>query len=97
MTDMAENISRPVRGATWQDYLELTKPKVVALMLLTTVIGMLPLALNPAEGAELMAPLAVVVIGGLMLSTALTLFVIPCLYLSLTTATDWLHARFVRR
>ncbi|MCU0232679.1 MAG: efflux RND transporter permease subunit, partial [Thermoanaerobaculales bacterium] len=61
----------------------------------TTVIGMLPLALNPAEGAELMAPLAVTVIGGLVLSTALTLYVVPCLYLGLTAIADRLRARFV--
>ncbi len=59
----------------------------------TTVIGMLPLALNPAEGAELMAPLAVAVIGGLVVSTALTLFVVPCLYLALTGLGDRLALR----
>ncbi len=59
----------------------------------TTVIGMLPLAFNPAEGAELMAPLAVAVIGGLTVSTVLTLFVVPSLYLVLTTAQDRLSAR----
>lgn len=59
----------------------------------TTAIGMLPLALNPSEGAELMAPLAVTVIGGLLLSALLTLFVVPCLYLALTTATDRLRER----
>ncbi len=61
----------------------------------TTVIGMLPLAFNPAEGAELMAPLAVTVIGGLLLSTALTLFVVPCLYMVLTGTAERLRARFV--
>lgn len=59
----------------------------------TTVIGMLPLALNPAEGAELMAPLAVGVIGGLVVSTGLTLFVVPCLYLILTGLGDRLAGR----
>jgi multidrug efflux pump subunit AcrB len=59
----------------------------------TTVIGMLPLALNPAEGAELMAPLAVVVIGGLTVSTVLTLLVVPCLYLTLTGLGDRLSGR----
>jgi len=59
----------------------------------TTVIGMLPLAFNPAEGAELMAPLAVAVIGGLLVSTALTLFVVPSLYLVLNTARDRLAER----
>lgn len=51
----------------------------------TTVVGMLPLALNPAEGAELMSPLAVAVIGGLTVSTALTLFVVPALYMTVVT------------
>ncbi len=61
----------------------------------TTAIGMLPLALNPAEGAELMSPLAVTVIGGLLLSAVLTLYVVPCLYLILTGAADRLRERMV--
>jgi len=63
----------------------------ILMTVTTTVIGMLPLALNPAEGAELMIPLAVSVIGGLVLSTLLTLFVVPCLYESMTTASDRLR------
>jgi multidrug efflux pump subunit AcrB len=58
----------------------------------TTVVGMLPLALNPSEGGELMLPLAVAVIGGLTVSTALTLFVVPALYLVLTTGAERLSA-----
>jgi HAE1 family hydrophobic/amphiphilic exporter-1 len=46
----------------------------------TTVLGLLPLALGRGDGSELMAPLAVTVIGGLIVSTALTLVVIPVLY-----------------
>ena len=62
----------------------------------TTVIGMLPLALNPAEGGELMAPLAVAVIGGLTASTALTLLVVPCLYLALNEFAERLGRRVLR-
>lgn len=62
----------------------------------TTVIGMLPLALNPAEGGELMAPLAVAVIGGLLASTALTLLVLPCLYLALNNLAERLGRRLLR-
>jgi len=58
----------------------------------TTVVGMLPLALNPAEGSELMRPLAVTVVGGLLGSTLLTLFVVPALYLVLTGAGERLAA-----
>ncbi len=48
----------------------------------TTVLGLLPMALGLGAGDELRAPLAVTVIGGLVVSTALTLVVIPCLYLA---------------
>lgn len=47
---------------------------------LTTVLGLAPLALIPGEGAELRVPLAVPVIGGLIISTVLTLVVVPVLY-----------------
>ncbi len=47
---------------------------------LSTVIGMLPLALELALGAERFSPLAIAVIGGLLASTLLTMVVIPVLY-----------------
>lgn len=46
----------------------------------TTVLGLLPMALGLGEGAELRAPLAITVIGGLSVATLLTLFVIPVVY-----------------
>jgi HAE1 family hydrophobic/amphiphilic exporter-1 len=46
----------------------------------TTVLGLLPMALGLGEGAELRAPLAVTVIGGLLLATLLTLLVVPVIY-----------------
>jgi HAE1 family hydrophobic/amphiphilic exporter-1 len=46
----------------------------------TTVLGLLPMALGVGEGAELQAPLARVVIGGLTTSTLITLILIPVLY-----------------
>jgi hydrophobic/amphiphilic exporter-1 (mainly G- bacteria), HAE1 family len=50
----------------------------------TTVLGLMPMALGLGEGAELRAPLAITVIGGLLLSTLLTLVVVPVLYTLLT-------------
>ena len=47
---------------------------------LSTVIGMLPLAMELALGAERFSPLAIAVIGGLLVSTLLTMLVIPILY-----------------
>jgi HAE1 family hydrophobic/amphiphilic exporter-1 len=46
----------------------------------TTIFALLPMALGLGEGAELRAPLAVTVIGGLTVATALTLIVIPVVY-----------------
>ncbi|HEX7118274.1 MAG TPA: efflux RND transporter permease subunit [Longimicrobiales bacterium] len=48
---------------------------------LTTILGMLPLALGLGEGSELMQPLAIAVVGGMSLSMVLTLFVVPSAYL----------------
>ncbi|MCT4173068.1 efflux RND transporter permease subunit [Elizabethkingia anophelis] len=44
-------------------------------------LGFLPMALSNGEGAEVQRPLATVVIGGLMLATFLTLYVLPILYI----------------
>lgn len=52
----------------------------------TTVLGLLPLALGNAPGAEVQKPLAVTVIGGLTMSTLLTLVVIPAVYMLVTGA-----------
>lgn len=46
----------------------------------TTVLGLLPMAISTGEGSELRAPLAITVIGGLIVSTLLTLVLIPVLY-----------------
>ncbi len=46
----------------------------------TTVLGLLPMALGLGDGAELRAPLAITVIGGLSVATILTLVVIPVIY-----------------
>ena len=64
----------------------------ILMTVTTTVVGMAPLALNPAEGGELMMPLAVCVIGGLLFSTVLTLFVVPSFYLTMTRSADRLKA-----
>ncbi len=48
---------------------------------LTTVIGLLPMAMDRSEAAGLWSPLAITVIGGLSVSTILTLFFLPSFYL----------------
>jgi len=52
----------------------------IIMTTLTTVLGLLPLALASGEGSELRSPLAITVMSGLVVSTVLTLVVIPVLY-----------------
>ena len=52
----------------------------IVMTTLTTILGLLPLALGFGEGAEMRAPMAITVIGGLLLATLLTLVVIPVVY-----------------
>jgi HAE1 family hydrophobic/amphiphilic exporter-1 len=54
----------------------------------TTILALLPLTFGFGESASLRSPMALAVIGGLVTSTVLTLFVIPCVYSVLDTITD---------
>ena len=47
---------------------------------LTTVLGLLPLALNLGEGGDMLVPMAIAVIGGLLYSLLLTLLFLPAAY-----------------
>jgi HAE1 family hydrophobic/amphiphilic exporter-1 len=51
----------------------------ILMTTVTTALGLLPLALGIGAGAELRAPLAIAIVGGLVSATALTLFVVPVL------------------
>src|SRR6056297_1465820 len=52
----------------------------ILMTTLTTTLGLLPLAIGFGDGAELRAPMGITVIGGLLVSTFLTLVVIPVMY-----------------
>jgi HAE1 family hydrophobic/amphiphilic exporter-1 len=53
----------------------------ILMTTLTTVLGLMPLAIGLGEGSEIQAPLARVVVGGLLTSTLITLVFVPSLYL----------------
>jgi HAE1 family hydrophobic/amphiphilic exporter-1 len=59
----------------------------------TTSLGLLPMALGIGDGAELRTPMAIAVISGLLVSTGLTLIIIPSIYVQI----DRLKARTVGR
>ena len=52
----------------------------ILMTTLTSVLGLLPMAIGLGEGSEVRAPMAITVIGGLTVSTFLTLIVIPVVY-----------------
>jgi len=58
---------------------------------LTTILGLMPMALGLGEGAEVRAPMAITVIGGVLLTTFLTLLVIPVVYAVLDRKTYVVH------
>jgi multidrug efflux pump subunit AcrB len=64
-----------------------TRLRPILMTALATVLGMLPLALGIENGSEANVPLARAVIGGLLASTLLTLFVVPALWLSAAEGT----------
>lgn len=57
-----------------------TRMRPIFMTSITTILGLIVMALGVGDGAEMMQPIAIVCIGGLLYATLLTLFVIPCLY-----------------
>lgn len=52
----------------------------VLMTAFTTILGMVPMALSNSEGSEMWVPMGIVVIGGALVSTLVTLIVVPVLY-----------------
>lgn len=52
----------------------------VLMTTLTTILGMIPLAISNSQGSEIWKPMAYTIIGGLIVSTILTLVIVPTLY-----------------
>jgi hydrophobe/amphiphile efflux-1 (HAE1) family protein len=65
----------------------------ILMTTLTTLLGMLPLAIGLGDGGEMLRPLALTVVGGLSVSMLLTLFIVPCLYLVISSASQRLTDR----
>ena len=70
----------------------LLRLRPVLMTTITTALGLLPLVITTGTGSEVQRPLAIVVIGGLISSTLLTLIVIPTLYEWITAKSQRLEA-----
>ncbi len=65
-----------------------SRMRPILMTSITTILAMLPLALEIGQGAELWAPMARAVIGGMTVSTLLTLLVVPATYVLITRIID---------
>jgi HAE1 family hydrophobic/amphiphilic exporter-1 len=63
----------------------------------TTILGLIPMALDRSEAANLWSPLAITVIGGMISSTMLTLFLVPSLYLILEDGRKFLKKKVLSK
>ena len=71
------------RGLARHDALVLagrTRLRPILITSVSTILGLVPMALGLGEGAEVRRPMAITVIGGMLVATVLTLIVIPVLY-----------------
>ena len=57
-----------------------TRMRPILMTTITTILGLVDMAVRQSAGTTLMRPIAVVCIGGLIYATAMTLFVVPCIY-----------------
>jgi len=65
----------------------------ILMTTLTTTLALLPMALNKGEGAELFAPISISLFGGLLVSTLLTLLIVPSLYSMIEDASLWIRTK----
>jgi len=57
-----------------------TRMRPILMTTITTILGLIDMAVRQSPGTALMRPIAVVCIGGLLYATLMTLFVVPCIY-----------------
>ena len=77
------NLLRAQGKSVYDSVVEASKARLRPILMtaMTTILGLVPMALAIGEGSELRSPLAISVIGGLFVSTFLTLLVVPAIYL----------------
>jgi multidrug efflux pump len=85
----AEREGRSSREAITEACLLRFRP--IMMTTFSALFGALPLALGAGEGSELRHPLGITIVGGLLVSQALTLYTTPIIFLYLDRFGNWLH------
>ncbi|MCC5911811.1 MAG: efflux RND transporter permease subunit [Clostridiaceae bacterium] len=83
-------------GKDRKEAIEIAGPvrlRPILMTTLTTTLAMVPLALGIGEGSEMQAPMATTVIGGLLMSTVLTLLVTPIIYTIMDDFSNWVKRK----
>lgn len=57
-----------------------TRLRPILMTAITTILGLVPMVVSGDSGSDMIRPMAIVTIGGLIYGTLLTLFVVPCIY-----------------
>jgi HAE1 family hydrophobic/amphiphilic exporter-1 len=83
-TNQLRRSGKKIREAVYES--ARTRMRPILISSLSTLFGLIPMALGLETGGELMKPLGIVVIGGLACSTFLTLILIPVIY-------EWVESR----
>lgn len=65
-----------------------TRLRPILMTAITTILGLVPMVVSGDSGADMVRPMAIVTIGGLIYGTLLTLFVVPCIYAILNRKKD---------
>ena len=68
----------------------------VLMTALTTILGLVPMVFAGGEGSEMMRPMGIVMMTGMVISTIATLFITPVYYSITDSAVEWVKKRFKR-